>query len=147
MAGFHQGYGSRERGRGVADGKCLCLLRRPGGPGCEHSCRITVGFGRDDQTKKVRRLVTLILMVTLVAGCAGTSGPGRRPESRQSPSAPSTRPVYNLSGYSAAFKDGYVDGCETAKKTRYAQKDGRRFSAESQYRQGWNDGFSLCRRK
>ncbi len=102
------------------------------------------------QEKMPMRLVTLIFVATLFAGCVTTAGLSPRPESSRSPpapAAPSTRPVYNLSGYSAAFKDGYVDGCETAKKTRYAQKDGRRFSADSQYRLGWNDGFSLCRRK
>lgn len=95
-------------------------------------------------------LITLITLAALVTGCATTTGQSQRPESPRSPSglsAPSTRPVYNLSGYSPAFKDGYVDGCETGKKTRYAQKDQRRFSADSQYRLGWNDGLSLCRRK
>ncbi len=88
-------------------------------------------------------LIMLIPLVVLFAGCT-TTGQSQRPEG---PLPPSARPVYNLSGYSPAFKDGYVDGCETAKKTRYAQKDPGRFSTDGQYRLGWNDGFSLCSRK
>lgn len=71
-------------------------------------------------------------------------GTGQRPTG---PLPPSTRPTYNLAGYPPAFKDGYIDGCETAKRTSYGFKDKQRFSADSQYRMGWNDGFSLCRGK
>ncbi|MDO8437135.1 MAG: hypothetical protein Q7S69_03085 [Nitrosomonadaceae bacterium] len=89
------------------------------------------------------RLITAIFIVSVLAGCAAM-GWGQRPAG---PLPPSTRPTYNLSGYPPAFKDGYIDGCETAKKTAYGYKDERRFSADNQYRTGWNDGFSLCRGK
>lgn len=89
------------------------------------------------------RLITAIFMVLILAGCAAMGG-DQRPAG---PLPPSTRPTYNLSGYPPAFKDGYIDGCETAKKTSYGHKDERRFSADNQYRAGWNDGFSLCRGK
>ena len=36
---------------------------------------------------------------------------------------------------------------QTAKKSAYGAKDARRMPADTQYRLGWNDGFSLCRRK
>lgn len=90
------------------------------------------------------RLIAPIFVVTIVAGCTTTQVQQERPAG---PLPQTARPVYNLSGYSAAFKDGYIDGCETAKKTRYAVKDQRRFSTETQYKLGWNDGFSLCRPK
>jgi hypothetical protein len=92
-----------------------------------------------------------ILLIAMVSGCAST-GPSTVPsaEPNQRPAGPppsSARPVYNLAGYSPAFKDGYIDGCETAKKSAYGAKDARRMSGDSQYRLGWNDGFSLCSRK
>ncbi len=86
------------------------------------------------------RLIAAVLLIFTIAGCA-TTAPDQRPAG---PLPASTRPSYNLAGYSPAFKDGYTDGCETAKKTRYGLKDERRFSADNQYRMGWNDGFSLC---
>lgn len=90
------------------------------------------------------RLTGIIFLVFTIAGCATTTGQGQRPSG---PLPPSTRPAYNLTGYSPAFKDGYIDGCETAKKTSYGLKNERRFAADSQYRMGWNDGFSVCRGK
>ncbi|SOD42277.1 hypothetical protein [Nitrosovibrio sp. Nv4] len=89
----------------------------------------------------MRLIVAIFLMITF-AGCT-TTGPSQRPAG---PLPTTTRPVYNLAGYSAAFKDGYIDGCETAKKTSYGFKDQRRFTADAQYRLGWKDGFSLCGR-
>ncbi len=56
------------------------------------------------------------------------------------------RPAYNLAGYPPAVRDGYIDGCETAKKSEYGRKDAPRFAADGQYRMGWNDGFSICSR-
>jgi hypothetical protein len=87
------------------------------------------------------RFIILISLITTIAACATPQVQQERPAG---PLPPTARPVYNLGGYSAGFKDGYIDGCETAKKTRYAAKNQQRFSTDSQYRSGWNDGFSLC---
>ncbi|HEX8873252.1 MAG TPA: hypothetical protein VF780_01390 [Nitrosospira sp.] len=89
----------------------------------------------------MRSIAVSFLMIAF-AGCV-TTQQVQRPGG---PLRPSARPVYNLTGYSPAFKDGYTDGCETAKKTAFALKDKRRFAGDAQYRLGWNDGFSLCRR-
>ena len=86
------------------------------------------------------RLIAAFFLVTTFAGCAIT-GESERPAG---PLPATTRPVYNLTGYSPAFKDGYIDGCETAKKTRFGFKDEPRFAADAQYKLGWNDGFSIC---
>ncbi len=59
----------------------------------------------------------------------------------------STRPTYNLSGYPPATRQGYIDGCETAKKSQYAFKDHKRYASDGQYHMGWNDGFDICRGK
>lgn len=91
------------------------------------------------------RLIAVFFLITVFTGCATTGQiQGQRPDG---PLPATTRPVYNLAGYSPAFKDGYIDGCETAKKTRYGFKDQRRFAADTQYKLGWNDGFSICERK
>lgn len=86
------------------------------------------------------RLIAAVFLVTTFAGCAATEQSERPP----GPMPATTRPVYNLTGYSPAFKDGYIDGCETAKKTRFGFKDKSRFAADAQYKLGWNDGFSIC---
>ena len=59
------------------------------------------------------RLIAAVFLVMIFAGCT-TTGQSERPPG---PMPATTRPVYNLTGYSPAFKDGYIDGCETAKGT------------------------------
>ena len=88
------------------------------------------------------RSIAACLLIIAFAGCASTEQ-AQRPAG---PLSPSARPAYNLSGYSPAFKEGYIDGCETAKKSAYALKDKHRFANDKQYRLGWNDGLSLCKR-
>ncbi|TFH09691.1 MAG: hypothetical protein E4H07_06150 [Nitrosomonadales bacterium] len=86
------------------------------------------------------RLIVAIILLS-VAGCATTDN--RKGKSLE-PLPPSTRPTYNLAGYPPAFKDGYIDGCETAKKSSYGFKDERRFTKDNQYHNGWKDGYNLC---
>jgi hypothetical protein len=57
-----------------------------------------------------------------------------------------SRPTYNLTGYPVAVREGYIDGCESAKRTSYARKDAKRMAGDPQYSMGWNDGFSLCKK-
>ena len=73
-------------------------------------------------------------IAVLLAGC-GILTPERKPEQR-----------VNLSGYSAAFKQGYSDGCESA-GSRGQRRDESRFKTEADYMMGWNDGFSVCQRR
>jgi hypothetical protein len=47
---------------------------------------------------------------------------------------------YNLTGYSAAFKQGYADACATPRR-----RDAERSKSDSDYSMGWNDGKALCR--
>lgn len=60
--------------------------------------------------------------------------------------AKASKPTYNLTGYPPAVRDGYIDGCESAKRTQYARKDAARMS-DPQYAMGWNDGYSICKAK
>lgn len=99
----------------------------------------------------MRRHHAVLPMLLLAAGCA--LGPRPIPTAPESPAvaqerrAKASRPTYNLGGYPPAVREGYIDGCESAKRTQYARKDASRFAADAQYAMGWNDGFSICGRK
>jgi hypothetical protein len=61
--------------------------------------------------------------------------------------AKASKPTYNLAGYPPAVREGYIDGCESAKHSDYARKDAKRIAGDPQYEMGWNDGFSICGKK
>lgn len=50
---------------------------------------------------------------------------------------------FNLSGYSATFKQGHADGCASAGGSQ--RRDERRFRNDTDYMMGWNDGRSACK--
>jgi len=88
----------------------------------------------------------------LLASCAvaPTAPPPNQPETAQAAAkrrAEAPRPTYNLTGYPPAVREGYIDGCESAKHSQYARKDAARMSSDGQYSMGWNDGFSMCAKK
>jgi len=93
----------------------------------------------------------VLCLLLLAAGCAtGPFQPPTEPETKaqaQERRTKASRPTYNLGGYPPAVREGYIDGCESAKETQYARKDANRFAADAQYSMGWNDGFSICGRK
>ncbi len=100
----------------------------------------------------MRRHVLALTALLLAAACAGPrlAPPPDKPEppaAAQQRRQQAARPAYNLTGYPPAARDGYIDGCETAKKSPYARRDAKRMAAEAQYEMGWNDGFSICSRK
>ena len=52
-------------------------------------------------------------------------------------------------GYPVSYADGFDDGCHSGKKAggnmfEQFKKDVRRFEYDSQYGQGWSDGFRQC---
>ena len=49
-----------------------------------------------------------------------------------------------MDNYPPAMKDGYIDGCESAKGSVHGRRDERRLASDAQYSQGWKDGFSIC---
>jgi hypothetical protein len=51
----------------------------------------------------------------------------------------------NLSGFPPAFQQGYAEGCQSA-STRRTRRNQARYLADEDYMQGWNDGYSVCRR-
>jgi hypothetical protein len=101
-------------------------------------------------TPNFRRPVLAATLVIL-AGCAArpVAPPpvSTTPESAVQAEArrqQASRPTYNLAGYPPAVREGYIDGCETAKATRYGRKDATRFANDAQYQMGWNDGYGIC---
>src|SRR5262245_37488525 len=69
------------------------------------------------------------------------------PVQAQQRRAEAPKPQYNLTGYPPAVRDGYIDGCETARKSSYGRKDATRMAGDPQYSMGWNDGFAICGKK
>ncbi len=56
-------------------------------------------------------------------------------------------PQFNLSGYPPAFRDGYMDGCNSTRRPANTIRDEGRFKADSMYAAGWRDGFDICSEK
>ena len=56
-------------------------------------------------------------------------------------------PAVNLSGFPPAFRDGYADGCQSAKDRAAVRRDAARYANDRQYALGWRDGFDICRKR
>ncbi len=96
----------------------------------------------------MRRLApTLAVLLAACAAQPPAKPAEESPVQAQERRAKAPRPQYNLAGYPPAVRDGYIDGCESAKKSAWAQKDEKRFAADAQYRMGWNDGNAICARR
>ncbi len=79
--------------------------------------------------RHVRTHLLLLLLGTL-AGCAGA--PSHHPEN------------VNLSGFPPAYRQGYRDGCDSARSWGGLTRDNARFKNDRQYAQGWRDGHDIC---
>ena len=90
------------------------------------------------------RVAAAVAFTAVLAACA--SLPSGRTESG-SGSAPAPRPApnVNLSGYNAAFKDGYADGCDSASAA--PRRNAKRYGTDTDYTMGWNDGHAMCARR
>ncbi len=103
----------------------------------------------------------IVLVVSIVSACSGVPIkqspqssqpqslplPAKKPERPTGPLPESAKPKYNLTGYPVSTQQGYIDGCETAKRTSWAFKDLNRYDKDDQYRMGWEDGFAICNGK
>ena len=86
----------------------------------------------------------LFALVLLAAGCASIPEGSETTAQATARRVHAPRPAYNLAGYPPAARDGYIDGCESAKRSEYAHKDPKRMADDPQYATGWNDGYSIC---
>lgn len=80
---------------------------------------------------EIMKKMSLLLVAALLCACA----------------ARKTEPNVNLGGYPPEFRAGYLDGCESAKRTVGQKKDEQRFKREPQYATGWRDGFDICSKR
>jgi hypothetical protein len=97
----------------------------------------------------MRRHITPLIAL-LVSACASVPPgppPPETPAQGAQRRAEAPRPQYNLAGYPPATREGYIDGCETARQSSYGRKDDKRIAADPQYKMGWNDGFAICGKK
>jgi hypothetical protein len=94
----------------------------------------------------LRRSVALAALV-LVAGCAQMA-PAPAPEPKSAPVPANQEPPppnVNLTGFPLPYRQGYADGCASAKGAE--RKDATRFGADPNYRTGWQDGLALCKKR
>jgi hypothetical protein len=71
-----------------------------------------------------------------------------RPSARRTPVPANQEPPppnVNLAGFPLPYRQGYADGCASAKGTE--RKDAARFGADPNYRTGWQDGLALCKKR
>ena len=59
----------------------------------------------------------------------------------------SSPPTVNLAGFPPAFRDGFTDGCQSAKPGAAKRRDETRYAQEPQYAGGWRDGYDTCHRR
>lgn len=97
-------------------------------------------------------LVALALLPAFLAGCAATapstpSTPSTLPPAPVGEPAPQARPAQraklNLSGFPAPYQDGYTAGCDSKRDGSKRREEGR-YKADTNYKMGWDDGFSIC---
>lgn len=77
----------------------------------------------------MRNLLALAVLALLCAGCAGQH----------------TYPAQaNLAGFPPGYKQGYADGCSSARSVLGSTKNAKRFKSDPRYAQGWRDGADVC---
>ena len=89
----------------------------------------------------------LLALALFAAGCGTFPDRAESPAQAAHRRTEAPRPAYNLAGYPPAARDGYIDGCESAKRSEYGHKDAQRMAGDPQYATGWNDGYSICSRR
>lgn len=82
--------------------------------------------------RALARRAAVVAMICLLASCA------------QKQATPS-KPGINLGGFPPAFRDGYADGCNSARSLLGKKRDEERFKTDSLYAQGWRDGNDVCK--
>ena len=91
-------------------------------------------------------LLRAAALALFVAGCATVAPPAPvtppapTPADREPPP-----PNVNLSGFPLPYRQGYADGCASAKGGE--RKDATRFAGDGNYRMGWTDGMALCKKR
>jgi hypothetical protein len=82
--------------------------------------------------QRFKTVGALMLAMTLLGACAAPKSPP---------------PTVNLAGFPPAFRDGFTDGCQSAKPGAARRRDETRYAQEAQYAMGWRDGYDMCHKK
>ncbi len=110
---------------------------------CENRCSSDRGWRLDRPTvddvskyqMKLKHLLSASAAILLV-GCSVTPQPRVEKEIES--------PQVNLAGYPPPFREGYLDGCNSARQKTSTIKDEERYKNDSMYAAGWRDGFDIC---
>jgi hypothetical protein len=90
------------------------------------------GRNNAEPVRTPKTICTALVAATLLAACANTKPPA---------------PKINLTGFPPAFRDGYTDGCQSARPGALKRRDETRFAQDTQYAMGWRDGNDICRKR
>jgi hypothetical protein len=101
-------------------------------------------------TRLWRSLSTALLL--FACGCATVTPVGpvpATPYGTPTPAQPQGNPDppanFNLQGFPLEYRQGYADGCASVSGTE--RKDAARFKGDGQYRSGWMDGNTVCKKR
>ena len=83
------------------------------------------------------KYIVVSTVIAMLVGCA-------TPPTQTKPQPEIDEPQVNLAGYPPAFRDGYLDGCNTARRNSEKIQDEARYKNDSMYAAGWRDGFDIC---
>jgi len=93
--------------------------------------------------------VPLLLLASACATVTPVGAPPETPYGTPTPAQPQGDPNppanVNLQGFPLEYRQGYADGCASVLGTE--RKDAARFKADGQYRSGWMDGNTVCRKR
>ena len=95
---------------------------------------------RAARATRAKRSALVIAVVACTGGCSVFQEQRSAPAKPAANAAPNPVARYNLTGYSASFKEGYADACATPRK-----RSEERIKSDGDYAMGWNDGRSVCR--
>lgn len=91
-------------------------------------------------------------LLLLAYGCATVTPVGPPPSTpygTPTPAQPQGNPNppanVNLQGFPLEYRQGYADGCASVSGSE--RKDAARFKGDGQYRSGWMDGNTVCRKR
>jgi hypothetical protein len=94
--------------------------------------------------RRVASWLAAIAVALSVTGCASLINPQPAQPGPLPPTAEPPPPPINLSGFPLPYRQGYADGC--ASVTGPERKDAARYQSDGNYRTGWTDGKSLCKK-
>lgn len=86
-----------------------------------------------------------LLLVAAAFAIASCTTPPPRPAEKPAPKpkSESAQAGINLSGYPREFREGYADGCASARGS--IKRDEARYKGDAQYAAGWKDGMGICK--